>query len=142
MTSAENPRQFWRFINSSSKDNCGVQVLKVNDTNITSDRGKADALANQFSSVFTKVSEDDVRPDLPPSPYADMPDIIVSTEGVATLLRELNTSKAVGPDEIANKALKLAADVIAPILQVIFQQSLDSGILPSRLEESKCNTTV
>ena len=139
MTSTENPRQFWRFINSSRKDNSGVQVLKVNDTNITSDRGKADALANQFSSVFTKASEDDVRPDLPPSPYADMPDIIVSTEGVAKLLRELNTSKAVGPDEIANKALKLAADVIAPILQVIFQQSLDSGILPS--DWKKANVT-
>ena len=96
-------------------------------------------MANQFSSVFTKASEDDVRPDLPPSPYADMPDIIVSTEGVAKLLRELNTSKAVGPDEIANKALKLAADVIAPILQVIFQQSLDSGILPS--DWKKANVT-
>ena len=135
----ENPRQFWRFINSSRKDNSGVQVLKVNDTNITSDRGKADALANQFSSVFTKESEDDVRPDFPPSPYADMPDIIVSTDGVAKLLRELKTSKAVEPDEITNKALKLAADVIAPILQVMFQQSLDSGILPS--DWKKANVT-
>ena len=66
-----------------------------------------------------------------------MPDIIVSTEGVAKLLRKLNTSKAVGPDEIANKALK--TDVIAPILQVIFQQSLDSGILPS--DWKKANAT-
>ncbi len=60
-----------------------------------------------------------------------MPDITVSVEGVTKLLKELNTSKAVGPDAIANKALKLAAEIIAPILTVIFQQSLDSGELPA-----------
>ncbi|XP_072050283.1 uncharacterized protein [Amphiura filiformis] len=89
MTSSENPRQFWRFINSSRKDSSGVQVLKVQDTNITSDKGKAETLADQFSSVFTKESVADSKPELPPSPYPDMPNITVSVDGVAKLLKEL-----------------------------------------------------
>ena len=34
----ENPRLFWRFINSNRKDGTGVHVLKVNDKSITSDQ--------------------------------------------------------------------------------------------------------
>ena len=37
---------------------------------------------------------------------------------------------AIGPDQIQNQALKIAAEEIAPILQFIFQQSLDTRDLP------------
>jgi len=139
MTSTDNPRQFWRFINSSRKDSTGVQVLKTNGANITSDKEKAETFADQFSSVFTREKDTDKVPDLPRSKIPTIPDITVSKEGVTKLLQELNTSKAAGPDAVANKALKMAADNIAPILTVIFQQSLDSGELPA--DWKKANIT-
>ena len=66
------------------------------------------------------------------NPFPEMPPIIVEVHvgGVRKLLANIDTSKAIGPDQIPNQALKLAADEIAPVLQHIFQQSLDSGELP------------
>ena len=53
----------------------------------------------------------------------------IDVGGVRKLLANIDTSKAIGPDQIPNQALKLAADEIAPVLQHIFQQSLDSLLL-------------
>jgi hypothetical protein len=59
-----------------------------------------------------------------------MPDIQVTTEGVRKLMKNLNPSKASSPDNIPARLLKDYGDIIAPILQIIFQRSLDSGQIP------------
>jgi hypothetical protein len=64
------------------------------------------------------------------SPYQDMPEIDFSVNGVEKLLKGLDISKATGPDKISNRALKLAAEKIAPVLSFIFRQSYEYGILP------------
>ena len=52
-----------------------------------------------------------------------------STAGILKLLNELNIHKACGPDGISARILKETSDVVTPILQVIFQRSLDTGIV-------------
>ena len=47
------------------------------------------------------------------------------------LLQKVKTSKAVGPDNISNVILKECAKQLAPGLSEIFQNSVDSGNLPS-----------
>ena len=69
-------------------------------------------------------------PSLPPSKIPSMPDFNITTEGIEKLLLKINTSKAIGPDQIPNQILKIAAQEIAPVLRFIFQQSLDTGDLP------------
>ena len=59
-----------------------------------------------------------------------MPGIEVEPEGVLKLLKNININKAVGPDNIPNKALKLAAEELTPIVTFVFQQSMDEGYLP------------
>ena len=59
-----------------------------------------------------------------------MPDITVTCEGIAKLLN-LNPNKAAGPDEIKHRVRKELATEIAPILTIIFQKSLESGVVPS-----------
>ena len=59
-----------------------------------------------------------------------MPDIIVTEEGVAKLLRRINPNKACGPDMIPARILKEFADEISSSLTAIFQKSLDSGTVP------------
>ena len=54
VTSTDDPKKFWRYVKSQRRNNSGVQVLKVDDIEITRDTEKAEALANQFSSVFTR----------------------------------------------------------------------------------------
>ena len=56
-----------------------------------------------------------------------MESITVSTNGIAKLLKDLNPHKAAGPDQIKLLVLQNFRDVIAPILQVIFQRSLNTG---------------
>ena len=121
-------KQFWKYIKTKRKDNVGIQSLKVDNQTITDDQGKADILANQFHSVFTK--DDCQVPNLPPSNFPDMPEIDITTDGITKLLRNLDVSKANGPDMIPNHVLKLTAEQIAPALQFIFKQSYDQGVLP------------
>ena len=47
--------------------------------------------------------------------FPDMPDIQVFTVGVLKLLQTMDVSKAMGPDQLPNRALKLAAEEIAPV---------------------------
>ena len=46
------------------------------------------------------------------------------------ILESLDIAKASGPDKIPTRILKLCASEIAPILTVIFIQSLNSGQIP------------
>nr|XP_054755228.1 uncharacterized protein LOC129261189 [Lytechinus pictus] len=129
LTDNASVKNFWRYIRSTRTDNVGIQPLKVNDQLFTKDQDKACALSRQFESVFNRQSQ---SPNLimPGNPFPEMPPIVIDTEGVRKLLRNIDTSKAIGPDQIPNQALKLAADEVAPVLQHLFQQSLDSGDLP------------
>jgi hypothetical protein len=59
-----------------------------------------------------------------------IPSIKIKTEGVEKLLRNINRSKASGPDNIPNRILKQCAKQLAPSLAIIFQSSIDTGVLP------------
>ena len=55
----------------------------------------------------------------------------ISESGIAKLLRDVDPSKASGPDNIPNRVLKECADSLAPALTLIFQRSVDTGTLPN-----------
>ena len=65
-----------------------------------------------------------------------MPQIQISVKGIEKLLKSLNPHKAVGPDEFKPIVLQTLHAELAPILQVIFQKSLDSGKLPHIWKEA------
>ena len=60
-----------------------------------------------------------------------MPDITVSLNGVLKLLKDLNPHRAAGPDQLKPIVLQRLRDVISPVLQVIYQKSLDTGRVPN-----------
>ena len=66
-----------------------------------------------------------------------MPDIDISTAGVAKLLSNLNVSKAAGPYSVRPIVLKELSQVITPVITIIFQTSLDSGTVPSDWKKAK-----
>lgn len=104
---------------------------------------KANILNDQFQSVFTSKSplklsqlasmavQDLVDSDanvpgecLSTTPH--MESITVSVNGIVKLLKDLNPHKAAGPDQLKPLVLQRLRDVIAPVLQVIFQRFLDT----------------
>ena len=56
-----------------------------------------------------------------------MNDIVVSKDGVIKLLKGLNPSKALGPDELHPRVLKELATELGPVFAHLFQQSIDTG---------------
>ena len=65
-----------------------------------------------------------------PSPTPFLKEILVSAEGVTKLLKGLNPSKALGPDELHPRVLKELASKLAPVFAHLFQQSIDTGEIP------------
>ena len=61
-----------------------------------------------------------------------MNDIAVSKDGVIKLPKGLNSSKALGPDEIHPRALKELATELGPVFAHLFQQSIDTGEIPKK----------
>ena len=98
---------------------------------------KAEILADQYSSVFTKDELDDNRdaeifgPDFPA-----ISDLVIDAGGVEKLLRNLNPSKATEPDQIPARLLKELAHELAQPVTKIFQATYDTGELPNSWKEA------
>ena len=125
-----NPRDFYRYINSQKKDTQGIPPLKKRQGSglAQSDFEKASEFNGQFTDVFTK-SEHSQVPLLDRSaPF--MEDIVVTKEAVTKLLKGLNPSKALGPDELHPRVLKELATELGPVFAHLFQQSIDKGEIP------------
>jgi len=125
-----NTRPFWRYVKPRRQENTRVAPLKKSTTLFSDSTAKAKILLDQFRSVFTK----DVGSQLPmmeSTPYPVLTDLVIKTEGVAKLLRNLNPAKACGPDNIPSRILKECADTIAPAVSCIFSRSVQTGQLPS-----------
>ena len=123
-------KKFWNFIKHQRTDHSGVAPLKVNGSLITDPLMKAEALNDQFQSVFTRESDLDNIP-TPKKTAATMPRIHITKPGVTKLLRQLNPGKAAGPDSISPRVLKELAEELSDPLTRIFQKSLEEKKVPS-----------
>ena len=65
-----------------------------------------------------------------------MPDISIAAEGIDKLLKGLSPHKAAGPDKFKPIVLQTLHKELAPILQLIFQRSIDTGKIPDIWKEA------
>ena len=127
----DNPKRFWSFIKHLKKDDPCVADFKV-DGQIISDSGtKSDLVKKQFSNVYTREDLASI-PAVGHSPKPTIGSLIVTLPGVIEQLTSLKPNKASGPHQIPPWFLKEYAHEIGPILTLIYQASIDSGIVPSR----------
>ena len=141
-----NTKKMYSLLKHSKQDSSGVAPLKSDGMTLSDDCEKSNALNRQFQSVFSPKSPErlsslaqrklqelnDQGCNLPfqSSPYSQMPQIQISVKGIEKLLKSLNPHKAAGPNQFKTVVLQTLHAELAPILQVIFQKSLDSGKLP------------
>ena len=95
-----------------------------------SDLEKAEEFNGQFTDVFNK--NEHIQVPLLDRSAPFMNDIVVSKDGVTKLLKGLNPSKALGPDELHPRALKELATELGPVFAHLFQQSIDTGEIPKK----------
>ena len=90
---------------------------------------KANICNKQFESVFTRESDSEI-PCKGTSPFTPMGEITVDPKGVLKLLNGFNIHKAPGPDGLSARVLKECSSEIAPILTLIYNESLAQGTVP------------
>ena len=119
-----NPRDFYRYIISQKKDTQGIPPLKrKNGKGVAqSDLEKAEEFNGQFTDVFSKNEHTQVPLLDRSAPF--MNDIAVSKDGVIKLLKGLNPSKALGPDELHPRVLKELATELGPVFAHLFSNQL------------------
>ena len=117
---------------SKRQEQTGVPPLKKDNTTFSTDKDKANVLNKTFYSVFTQEVFHSI-PNINVSPITSIAPINVNinNEGISKLLNNLNSNKASGPDQLPIRLLKLASEELTPVLREIFQQSLNTGELPS-----------
>ena len=131
----DKPKAFWSFISKLRQDNQGIGDLNIAGDIISDDKQKAEALGNQFKSVFTHEGHSEL-PNLNDSPHGKIPKITISLKGVHDQLSKINTSKSQGPDGIPPWFLNRYASHLTPIIHDIFQSSVDSGQVPNAWKEA------
>ena len=93
-------------------------------------------LANKINSYFVGLT-DHFPPLCQGVPPLSVPDeLLISEYKAYKSLSSLQTSKAVGPDNIPNRILKDFALEIAPLVCDIYNQSLREGDIPALLKSS------
>ena len=124
-----NSKPFWKYVKSRKQNNIGVAPLNEKGKLVSHSKEKEQILIKHFSSAFTRGSVNNM-PETHINLKSTIPSIKIKTEGVEKLLRNINPSKASGPDNIPNRIPKQCAKQLAPSLAIIFQSSIDTGVLP------------
>ena len=123
-----NPKRFWSFFKLKSKVSNipGKVSVKLNDserinadTNIGIAHMFNEYFASNFNTDYHSFSENRVQP------YNDITiDVItLSEEEIVAVMKNLNTNKAQGPDNIPARLLKETATEITPSLCALFNKS-------------------
>ena len=125
-----NKRPFNAYVKSRTKTRHNDGPLKVWDTLVTDSGDMAKVLNEFFTSVFTTEAPGPVPP-CPKLPCnSTLSDMWIDSDTVKKKLLKLKPSSAPGPDKMTARFLIMNADAMAPALAMIYNESLQSGIVP------------
>jgi len=101
-------------------------------------KGKADLLNSYFGSVFTPIDNHLANDRINPNGTTSAGSVGGFSLSVDDILRELIRCKSstFSPDGVPSKLLKLAPDLFAPYLYLIFAKSFENGEIPLAWKES------
>ena len=127
------PKKFWAYVKSRTKVRSKIPTLRKGDGNNAVDaKDKAETLNNVFVSNFTEERMDDIPQPTDASLYTYLDTFSITANMVLEKLRELKHDKSPGPDGWHPFLLKNIADLIHIPLAILFQKSLNEGVVPSQ----------
>lgn len=86
-----------------------------------------------FESAYAALSTHD----LPLGPQVeDLASVTLTRKEVSNALRNLDSHKATGPDDIPNIFFRNLSDQISAPLGMIFNRSIEAGVFPSQWKSS------
>ena len=131
----QNPKKFWKYVNSKRKLKSSIGGLKTVDIHgntrlITKDEEKANALGNFFSIVFTDEmnTQAPVRYDTFSS--TSINNIEIDEQIILNKLNKLDVSKSPGTDILHPCILYELQNEIALLLKILYQTSSKLTTLP------------
>lgn len=132
----DNPKVFWKYVNSKTKTKKGIGDIHILDSTqtkitITNNQDKADVFSNYFASVFTNEPVHNIPEIQWIMPENSMPNVQFDTQSISKKLDHLNVNKSCGPDNLHPRILKELSPIICDTLKVIYENSLNTGLLPS-----------
>ena len=124
-------KQWWKLANNFLKANVNNEIPPLVEHNETvhTNKDKASCFNTFFASQSKVEGENDPLPQLH-FLNSQIDQIHLTPEDVRSVIRNLNTSKSVGPDQIHNKVLVAACPVLLEPLTFLFNKSLHEGIFP------------
>lgn len=130
---SSNPKKFWSVVKAEVGESRPV-VVDTQGMSLADDDA-VNGLNEFFTSMFTR--EAFPCPPLQTCIRDTMLDpIIVSSEGICKIINDLPLSSSPGCDGISTKFLKMTKHAASKILSIIFQQSLDSALIPGDWKHS------
>ena len=130
-------REFWRITNKVLNRGKSPIPAIINDPEVlSSSSDKAELFAKIFSVNSTLDDSNNPLPDFPPQTANSISSFKITVKEVSRLIRDLDSSKATGPDEIPVVVLKNISPEISPILTKLFNRCLKEKSFPSSWKTS------
>ena len=135
-----NPKFFYSYCKKFSKANTKIGPLQSDEGVMSSTSLETcNILAKQYTKAF---SQPDTTMTIPnpkefftnQNPNLQLVDIQFGTTEITQAISELSMNSAAGPDGLPAILLIKCKEVLATPLQMIWRQSLDTGIIPSVLK--------
>jgi len=122
----QNPKAFWKYINSKRKTKTGTSDLHFvdiygNSATISSNIDKAEEFGKFFSSVFT-VEQEQSSSSLPVKPcHSPIRELVFNEQTILKKLNKFNISKSPGPDGIHPRVLFELRYELLEALNILFE---------------------
>ena len=125
MFRSNNTKDAW----SGLKLLCGYNTKRITPVPVN------DTYINDMNSFFARFDTTDFSEELADlvSRIRDINDerVVISIEEVVRSLKRVSVSKATGPDNVPARLIKYCAEQLASIIQQLFQNSIDLGVVAS-----------
>ena len=136
MPKKSNIRQFSSYVKSRTKSKTGIGPLRNdNGDSVTNEKEMANILNSCFARVFTQDNGDEG----PPIKHVlcnQLNSLVFTKEDIKEKIKNLKPASAPGNDEITVKQIQVMSHLLCKPLEIIFNKSIESGIVPLSWREA------
>ena len=138
----KNSKYFFNYAKKFSKIKTSIGPLLIKELGeyVSDDKGMAETLSKQYSSVFSTPKQNLAEPTvLFENDFNDpnsITDVEFSKQDIIKAIDDISMTAAAGPDGFPAILLKTCKDILCRPLYMLWRKSLDLGITPDLLKQS------